>query len=139
MAEESLNELVMNLINWIESLHERNLKYEAQVESLTRDLAEAQSSNEQLEARLSAYQHSDSNKTTITTVPIASNISCQPIVSDIHHQPQQQTIYQPITVSQQSFVPQPAPYVWTAYEPAGHEMQMPYYEHYQTHAFQKPQ
>lgn len=56
MAEQSLSDIVIHLISWIESLHEKNLKYEAQVETLSRDLAKAQNSNEQLEAKLSAYQ-----------------------------------------------------------------------------------
>ena len=75
MAEQTLSELVMNLICWIESLHEKNLKYEAQVETLSRDLAKAQSSNEQLEARLSAYQgnintsSSSGDKSTLISKP----------------------------------------------------------------------
>lgn len=132
MAEQTLSELVMNLINWIESLHEKNLKYEAQVESLMKDLAKAQTSHEELEARLSAYQNGDI-KPTIAAVPV-TNINPQ-IVNTIHP-PHQQAIYQPIA-NAQSFVAQPAPYVWT-YDASGHEMQVPYYEHYGTSNFQQP-
>lgn len=61
MADQTWPELVMNLLNWMESLHEKNLKYEAQLSTLSRDLAQALSSNEQLEARLSNYQGKATN------------------------------------------------------------------------------
>lgn len=83
MAEQTLSELVMNLINWIESLHEKNLKYEAQVETLSRDLAKAQVSNTELEARLSAFQNS-SPKSESKTSPQEHSMQT------IQQQPQQQ-------------------------------------------------
>lgn len=137
MAEQTLSELVMNLISWIESLHEKNLKYEAQVETLSRDLAKAQNSNEELEARLSAYQNgTDSKPTVITTtqVPQLAEHLCnhhnnQIDSTRIHptQNHQQQTIYQPMHNSQ-PFVPhQPAQYVWTTYDASG---QVSYYEQY---------
>lgn len=81
MAEQTLSELVINLINWIESLHEKNLKYEAQLATLSADLALAQTSKQQLEAQLSSYQNAESVPT-VTTVPV-------------QHQ-QYQNIFQPI-------------------------------------------
>lgn len=131
MAEQTLSELVMNLSNWIESLHEKNLKYAAQVEILSRDLAEAQSSKKELEAQLSAYQNSDKNA--LTAVP--TNNIVTPITSNIHPQ-HPQPIYQPVA-NPQTFVTQTAPYVW-AYDTSGHEMQVPYYEHYGTPSFHQP-
>lgn len=136
MAEQTLSELVMNLINWIESLHEKNLKYEAQLESLTKDLEKAQSSKEELEARLSAYQESDSKQSaTIDTVPVTNTtnhnqIASTAILPQTHpypqhqqaiYQPQQQVqpVYQPVA-NQQTFAPQPSPYLWTTYDSNGH-------------------
>lgn len=60
MAEEALSEFVMNLLKWIESLHEKNLKYEAQVAGLKRDLDDAK-------AQLFAYQNPISIGSTNTT------------------------------------------------------------------------
>lgn len=131
MAEQTLSELVMNLINWIESLHEKNLKLAAKVESLERDLEKAASSKEELEAQLSAYQNSDRN--TLSTVPTGT-IGSQ-ITTNIHPQ-QQQAIYQQVA-NPPTFVTQPAPYVW-AYDTSGHDMQVPYYEHYGAQAFHQP-
>lgn len=128
MAEQTLSELVMNLSYWIESLHEKNLKYAAQVESLSRDLAEAQSSKKELEAQLSAYGNSDKNA--LTTV--SNNNIVTPINPNIHLQ-HQQPIYHSVT-NPQTFVTPTTPYVWT-YDTTGHEMQIPYYESYGTHAF----
>jgi len=139
MAEQTLNELVMNLINWIESLHEKNLKYEAQVETLSRDLAKAQNSNEELEARLSAYQNNNiddgtSIKTTVTAVPIA-NIGAAQIATNIQHQhlQHQPTVYQSIGQGQ-GYAPQPPTYVST-YDTSGMQT---YYDQYWTPAFQQP-
>lgn len=98
MAEQTLSELVINLINWIESLHEKNLKYEAQVETLSRDLALAQSSNQQLEARLSSYQNAEIVPT-VTAVPVvgvSNHHQVQHQVHDPHQQQYHQNIYQPI-------------------------------------------
>lgn len=127
MAEQTLSELVMNLSNWIESLHEKNLKYEAQVESLSRDLDKALSSKKELEAQLSAYQNSDKNS--CTSAP-ASSIG-NPITPNIHPQ-HQQPIYQPIA-NTQAFIHQTTPYLWSApYDTSGHDLQATYYDQYGT-------
>lgn len=81
MAEQSLSDIVIHLISWIESLHEKNLKYEAQVETLSRDLAKAQNSNEQLEARLSAYLINNSQPLQ-PSAPTSTSIFHQQQVSD---------------------------------------------------------
>lgn len=145
MAEQTLSELVMNLISWIESLHEKNLKYEAQVETLSRDLAKAQNSNEELEAQLSAYQINSSAiqanigqdcKTGITSVPVPSAMGAQIAATTIHptghHQPPPTAIYQPIAAAAPvTFASQPSQYVWTAYDTSGHDIQqVPYYDTY---------
>lgn len=134
MAEQTLSELVMNLINWIESLHEKNLKYEAQLESLSRDLERAQNSKDELEARLSAYQESDLKQTaTINAVPVNNINNHQIAATSIHphphqaiqhqqaiYQPQhQQAIYQPVP-NPQNFAPQPPQFMWTTYDANGH-------------------
>lgn len=137
MAEQTLSEMVMNLINWIESLHEKNLKYEAQVETLSRDLARAQDSNEQLEARLSAYQNSDIKATlNSSSAPLNNQIS-----ATVHHQqhPQATAMYQPLVNQPTAYAAQPAQ-CWT-YEPMVapdrnlnmHDVHnIPYFEHYGT-------
>lgn len=89
MAEQTLSELVINLISWIESLHEKNLKYEAQLESLSRDLAQAQNSNQQLEARLSAYHQPDVPNVSVP-VPNYYTNEYYPVNHDPMHQPPQQ-------------------------------------------------
>lgn len=104
MAEQTLSEIVMNLINWIESLHEKNLKYEAQVESLSRDLARVQDSNEQLEARLTAYQNGDHRLQTI--VDPTANMNGQ-MASTVHPQ-HQQTIYSSMVNHHAVYATQPA-------------------------------
>jgi uncharacterized protein involved in copper resistance len=81
MAEETLSELVMNLISWIESLHEKNLKYEAQVTALSKELAKTKSSNEELEARILAYQNSNSMDSNTTNTGIDMIVEQQQ-----HHQ-----------------------------------------------------
>lgn len=136
MAEQTLHEFVMNLINWIESLHEKNLKYESQVKSLEQTLltlesklAEAQNSKEKLEAQLQtpacSYQQttSDTTETTVDAISVA-HLSGTQISSSIHHpHHQSQPIYhhQPIATHTHSYVPQPAPYVWTTYETTDHQ------------------
>lgn len=137
MAEQTLSELVMNLINWIESLHEKNLKYEAQLESLTKDLEKAQNSKEELEARLSAYQESDLKQSaTINTVPVTNTtnhnqIAPTTILPQTHSYPQHQQViyppqqqqvqpvYQPVA-NQPTFASQPSPYMWTTYDSNRH-------------------
>lgn len=102
MAEQSLLDIVIHLSSWIESLHEKNLKneaqnlkYEAQVETLSRDLAKAQNLIELLEARLSAYQggthHMQNQSTSIgTDSKISITQQLQPPISTStsvrHHQ-----------------------------------------------------
>lgn len=119
MAEQTLSEFVMNLVNWIESLHEKNIKCEAQVAKLLKD-------KEELETRLAAYENSEI-KSTIASVP-ATSVNTQIAVNTIHPQHPQPTIYQPIA-SAQAFVPQQVPYVWCDTN---------YYE-YGAPAFQQPQ
>lgn len=131
MAEQTLCELVDNLILWIESLHVKNLKYQAQVETLSRDLATAQTSNKQLEAKLSAYENSDNSKNPVNVVPVNN-----PMPAATHMNPQP-VIYQPIASHPQAFVHQPAPYLWTTTYETG-EMQVPYYQEYGNPTFLQP-
>lgn len=136
MAEQTLSQLVVNLMEWIECLHEKNLKYQAQVETLSRD-------KEVLEAQLSDYQKSTNNQHLHHHHHHNHNHNQQqqpqPQVTNIYqptHQafvagtanfvPTQQTLIaspQTLVASPQTFVPapQPSPYIWSGPIGPGHQ------------------
>lgn len=116
MAEKTLYEITMNHINWLEFLYERNIKSEAQVERLMRELAEARNRIEQLEAQnlslSSACQNNQPEVVMNTQMVPTATIHQQQVQ---HNQPHLQHQQHPPLIYHQPFPPQPASYVW-AYE-----------------------
>lgn len=98
MAEQTLSGLVLDLMNWIEALHEKNLKLQAQIEGLTKELEKSQNSCRESEARLNAYQNCP------PPVPVPQ---IQTQIIDPHHQ---QAIYH------QQFATPQTQYVWATNE-----------------------
>lgn len=152
MAEQTLSELVMNLISWIESLHQKNLKYEAQVDALSRDLAIAK---KQLETQSISHQGSSSQ---LITDDVKEPLHQQPQLHHLHPQQQQQqqqppqhqqqqqpqpqqqqqphVIYQQMPATAPVFPPQQPQYIWS-YDHSSTSngtAQVPYYDHYAANA-----
>lgn len=94
MAESILSELVMNLLRMVGSLHEKNLKYGAQVNELSKELAKARNTKVELEAQILAYQNGNSLDSTTTTTGVVE------ITGDQQQQQQPQLQQQPQQINQ---------------------------------------
>lgn len=163
MAEQTLNEIIVGLMNWIESLHQNNLKYQAQIEELQAKLSVAQQNNHNNISLNNCINNNinnnssssnnevtsnseNDNKTTLTTVPLINNVenhhqivnNLAPVHSQHAHQ---QAIYQPLSNHGQMFAPQTMPCVWTPYNPNGHyDMPIQYHDQgYSIHPYQQQQ
>lgn len=143
MAEEVLYSFVNHLMSWIEYLHEKNLKYQAQYESILKDLNDSKTCCEELKARLSAYESGD--ETNLQQQQQHQHQQQQQVSiaqTQLHHlQPTNQAAnlqhYQPtITVDPtQGFVttttavPPAGQYMWTTtHEMPITHMPVPYYD-----------
>lgn len=141
MAEQTLKGVINDLVNWVEFLHQNNLKYQAQIKELEARLTAVVQDNNHLN-----NEDGVTNRNSVITVPTMNSIDNQQhIISsptqmpNIHPQ-HQQGLYQPLTNHSQPYNPQPMACMWTPYNPNGHyDMQFQYHDPgYAINPYQQP-
>lgn len=127
MSEQTQNEIMMILMNWVESLHQTNLKYEARIQELEAEVKR------------------NTEKNIVNSVPQINKVenhhqlnSNQAPITTMHQQhPHQQAIYQPLTNHPQTYTTQaPMQYMWGHYPHTTYDMQFQYQD--QNYGIQPP-